>query len=105
MTPLLLRLDRTAEALDVSPTTVKRLIKAGELVAVKVQGATRVRADDLRSYVEHLSQSTSDEPSRSGGVNGTVTRPKGARGECSPVDPPAPSGPTLEHQEHRRSRT
>jgi len=54
MAPLLLRLERTAEALDCSPTTVKRLIKAGALPAVKVAGGTRVRVDDLRDYVERL---------------------------------------------------
>jgi len=54
VTPLLLRLERTAEALDVSPSTLKRLIRDGQLPAVKVQGATRVRVADLQSYVEHL---------------------------------------------------
>ncbi len=54
VTPLLLRLERTAEVLDVSPTTVKRLIRGGELPAVKVNGATRVRVEDLRTYVERL---------------------------------------------------
>ncbi len=52
--PLLLRVERTAEALDCSPSTVKCLISAGELPAVKVHGATRVRVDDLRDYVERL---------------------------------------------------
>lgn len=52
--PLLLRLERTAEALDCSPTTVKRLIRAGDLPAVKVHGATRVRVADLQEYVERL---------------------------------------------------
>jgi len=47
--PLLLRLERTAEVLDCSPTTVKRLIKAGDLPAVKVNGATRIRVADLRA--------------------------------------------------------
>jgi len=54
VTPLLVRLERAAEALDCSPTTVKRLIRAGALPAVKVQGATRVRVCDLRNYVERL---------------------------------------------------
>jgi excisionase family DNA binding protein len=52
--PLLLRLERTAEVLDCSPTTVKRLIKAGDLPAVKVNGATRIRVADLQAYVERL---------------------------------------------------
>lgn len=62
--PLLLRLDRTAEALDCSPTTVKRLIRAGDLPAVKVHGATRVRVVDLQAYVERLgSQARAGGPS------------------------------------------
>lgn len=52
--PLLIRLERAAEALDCSPTTVKRLIRAGQLASVKVNGATRVRVEDLRHYVETL---------------------------------------------------
>lgn len=54
VTPLLLRLERTAEALDVSPSSVKRLIREGELAAVKVNGSTRVRVEDLREFVERL---------------------------------------------------
>ena len=56
VTPLLLRLERTAEALDVSRSSVKRLIREGELAAVKVGGATRVRVEDLREYVERLAE-------------------------------------------------
>ena len=67
--PLLLRLERTAEALDCSPTTVKRLIKAGELPAVKVHGATRIRVADLQAYVEQLAGRTYD--SNSEGVSST----------------------------------
>jgi excisionase family DNA binding protein len=52
--PLLLRLERTAEVLDLSPSTVKRLIRAGDLAAVKVAGSTRVRVEDLRAFVERL---------------------------------------------------
>jgi excisionase family DNA binding protein len=61
VTPMLLRLERTAEALDVSPSSVKRLIKAGELPAVKVNGATRVRVEDLRHYVETLAAPSTTE--------------------------------------------
>ena len=56
VTPLLVRLERAAEALDCSPTTIKRLIRAGTLPAVKVQGSTRVRVCDLRKFVEHLAE-------------------------------------------------
>lgn len=52
--PLLLRLERTAAVLDCSPATVKRLIRAGDLPAVKVNGSTRVRVTDLEDYVDRL---------------------------------------------------
>ncbi len=58
VTPLLLRLERTAEALDCSPTTVKRLVRCGDLPAVKVGGSTRIRVEDLRAFVEQLAQPT-----------------------------------------------
>lgn len=72
VTPLLVRLERAAETLDCSPTTIKRLIRAGALPAVKVQGATRVRVCDLQNYVERLADA-----------------PEGTSAE----DPPAPRPP------------
>ena len=51
---MLVRLERAAEALDCSPSTVKRLVRAGALPVVKVNGSTRVRVCDLREFVEHL---------------------------------------------------
>lgn len=64
MTPLALRVERTAEMLDLSPSSVKRLIRTGDLPAVKVGGATRVRVSDLQAFVEHLAANgSSSEPS------------------------------------------
>lgn len=54
MTPMLVTFDRAAVVLDVSTSTVKRLVKSGELAAVKVAGATRVRCEDLADYVARL---------------------------------------------------
>lgn len=51
---LLVDIEDAADALDVSVSTVKRLIAAGELPAVKVGGATRVRTFDLAGYVTRL---------------------------------------------------
>lgn len=54
MAPVLLELDDVADTLQVSLATVKRLVKAGKLRAVKVEGATRVHRDDLAQYVDSL---------------------------------------------------
>ena len=54
MTQLLARIPHVAAVLDVSENTVKRLIRSGELPAVKVAGATAVRCADLEAYVEQL---------------------------------------------------
>lgn len=51
---LLVDLEDAADVLDVSVTSVKRLISRGELPAVKVGGATRVRTADLAGYVARL---------------------------------------------------
>ncbi|HVM10330.1 MAG TPA: helix-turn-helix domain-containing protein [Acidimicrobiales bacterium] len=51
---LLLDLDGVAAELAVSVSTVKRLVAAGHLPAVKVLGATRVRRADLEHYVAEL---------------------------------------------------
>lgn len=54
MSRLLVDIDDAASVLDVSTATVKRLIKAGQLPAVKVGGSTRVRTTDLAGYVARL---------------------------------------------------
>lgn len=56
--PLLLDYEDVADALQVSPTTVKRLVRAGELPAVKVARSSRVRRCDLDAYVESLATQT-----------------------------------------------
>lgn len=53
--PLLSRRE-TATALRCSTRTVDRLIARGELVGVKVEGATRVRRTDLDEYLAGLSR-------------------------------------------------
>ena len=64
VTPLLVRFERAAEALDCSPSTVKRLVRAGTLPAVHVGGASRIRVDDLREFVERLA----DDPTTTEGA-------------------------------------
>lgn len=62
MRSLLLDIDDCGDELQVSPATVKRLIRSGELPAVKVGRTTRVRRADLEEYVARLGD---DAPSSS----------------------------------------
>ena len=48
---LLWTLDTAAEALSVSPRTVRRLLDAGDLDAVRIGRAVRVSVASVRSYV------------------------------------------------------
>lgn len=43
-----------AEALKVSPSTVKKLCKDGDLKAVNVGRQVRIRARDLQTYIDGL---------------------------------------------------
>ena len=55
MTPpdvALLRLDEVAERLSVSPSTVRRLIRRGDLKAVRIGRLLRVRPADLTTYIQ-----------------------------------------------------
>jgi excisionase family DNA binding protein len=48
----LVRRIRAAEALDVTPRTVDRLIRAGKLKAVYVGALVMIRADSLEDLIE-----------------------------------------------------
>lgn len=64
VTPLLLSFDHAADVLEVSHSTVKRLVRTGQLPAVKVGGSPRIRKADLDAYVAGLTPvvaSSSDE--------------------------------------------
>jgi excisionase family DNA binding protein len=52
--PLLVTKREAARLLSVSMRTVERLIAAGRLPVVQVEGASRIRVDDLRGYVDRL---------------------------------------------------
>lgn len=60
MARLLVNIAEAADMLGVSETTVKRLIRAGELPAVKVGGSTRIRCTDVGSYVMRLDPTVSE---------------------------------------------
>ena len=51
---LLITKSEAAEQLGVSVRTIERLISAGLLPLVHVEGAARVRVDDLGAYVQGL---------------------------------------------------
>jgi excisionase family DNA binding protein len=55
---LLLDYRHAGEWLDLSDRTVRRLVHDGELPAVKIGGATRIRRVDLEAYVENLGTKT-----------------------------------------------
>ena len=49
---MLFTVAEAAEQLRVAPRTIRRLIEAGEIPAVTVRRAVRIRAADLRTYVD-----------------------------------------------------
>lgn len=51
-TPKHLTVKEVAEALAVDHKTVRRLIREGKLVAVKIAGAIRIPEDGLMDYLE-----------------------------------------------------
>jgi len=56
MTRLLLTIDEAAEALGICRAMVYRLINAGKLHTVKIGKARRISVEELRKYVERLSE-------------------------------------------------
>ena len=47
----------TAKLLGVSPRTVQRMVKDGELVPVRVRGQVRFQPEDIRRYInEHTTK-------------------------------------------------
>lgn len=55
VTPRLLTYRQAGDALTASESTVKRLVAAGDLPAVRIGGAARIRIVDLDVYVASLS--------------------------------------------------
>jgi excisionase family DNA binding protein len=53
--PLLLKYGTAAQLLEVSVSTVKRLVKAGELHPVPIGGAARLRRTELENYINNVS--------------------------------------------------
>lgn len=53
--PLLIKYETAAQLLEISESTVKRLIKSGELHPVAIGGASRLRRAEIETYVQNLS--------------------------------------------------
>ena len=62
VTPQLLTYADAARVLRASVSTVKRLVGAKELTAVKVLGSPRIAATDLDAYLERIATETHTEP-------------------------------------------
>ena len=54
--PALLTVDQVALMLQVSPSTVYRLVKQGALACRSIGRAKRFTSEDVASYVEHVKQ-------------------------------------------------
>jgi excisionase family DNA binding protein len=54
----------SADRLGVSESTVKRLVRDGQLPAVDILGARRIRSKDLDAYLEELGSEQADETKR-----------------------------------------
>lgn len=50
--PMLYNIKEACELLRVSDDTIRRMIKAGELDAVKVRGTWRIKKDSLDKYIK-----------------------------------------------------
>lgn len=55
--PRLVRYETAARMLEVSVSTIKRLIRAGELHPVSLGGASRIRVAEIDSYIAALTES------------------------------------------------
>jgi len=62
MTPRLLDYAAAGQVLGVSVRTIKRLAAAGALTPVRVLGASRIRVEDVHSYIARLTESASTSP-------------------------------------------
>lgn len=68
--PLTVSFDGAAAALGVSQSTLKRLVRSGEMPTVKVAGRRLVRHADLTAYVDRLPATTTTGAADGGGPPG-----------------------------------
>jgi excisionase family DNA binding protein len=81
-----------AELLGVSPFTIRRYIKLGELKAVKLLGGFRVHRDDLQRFLKaHEVNSTEDELSPEEVTEQAAAPEPKPRKDVNPRPPPPPA--------------
>ncbi len=62
VSPKLLSYAATAQVLGISERSVKRIIATGDLRPVKIGGSSRIRVEDVDSYIARLTESASTSP-------------------------------------------
>jgi excisionase family DNA binding protein len=81
-----------AELLGVSPFTIRRYIKLGELKAVKLLGGFRVHRADLQSFLKAHEVNSTEEPLSSEEVAAATPPPESKTPQAaSPKSRPAPA--------------
>ena len=58
--PMLVKQETAAKVLDLSTSSLRRLVRDGKLPTVRVNGCTRIRVEDLRAFVERLDEKDED---------------------------------------------
>ena len=66
-----LNVEKAAEALAVSPRTVRRLVRSGQIAGVKVGGQVRIREEALQQFVYEGERRMADQLPIKSGVVGT----------------------------------
>lgn len=55
---ILYRLGTAAQALDISPETLRQIIRRGELHRIKIGRAVYIRADDLEAFADRQAKAS-----------------------------------------------
>jgi len=63
---ILLNVAQCAEALNVSPWTVRRLLATGKLPAVRIGSRVLVRASDIDNFIDQHTEIAADQPNPPG---------------------------------------
>jgi excisionase family DNA binding protein len=92
---LLITKSDAAELLGVSLRTIERLISAGRLPLVHVEGAARVRVIDLEAYVQGLETHCGTQPTPSSPTYESPAPPPSSQHHDGPPEPSAPRSTSI----------
>ena len=92
---LLITKSEAAELLGVSLRTIDRLISAGRLPLVHVEGAARVRVTDLEAYVQGLEAHCGTQPTPSSPTYESPAPPPSSQHHDGPPEPSAPRSTSI----------